>query len=350
MTRVTQRLQALLKWQSRQSALLRWGAALILFAIALVARLALGRLHGANPVLAFYPAILLATLVLGWKEALLILTLSVGAGIYLFIPAGMYMQPFAWLVVGGLNIAIIAGLQHLAQELAAANERQRVLFAELQHRIANTLQAAVWSFEIARNRITTSPDEAAKLLESASTKMAAAADMHRRLHDPTLFEQGVTHVLRNVVAAVIDPQKVDLRLEVEPLDLTFDQMSTITMIVVEAANNAWKHVFQHGRGSNFGVSLQAVAAGRALLVIRDDGAAPASPLTYRQQDQSGAGLGLRHHRRSGEANPRKTCCRLERHRHRTATGLSPAERLRGPHKTGQRRSTGRTAAPGKICG
>ncbi len=272
----------------------------MLFFVALTARLALGRLHGANPVLTFYPAILLAALMLGWKEAVLILAMSIGVGTYLFIPARMYLQPLAWLTVGGLNIAIIAGLQHLAQELATANERQRILFAELQHRVANTLQAAVGTFELAQGRIRTSPEEAARLLESASTKMAAAADVHRRLHDPALFERGVKDILRDAVSNIIDPGKVDLSLDVAPLELTFDQMSTITMVVVEAANNAWKHVFQHGQGSKFEVSLQAVTADSALLVVRNDGAArtgarPAEPCP---RDAAGAGapntrLGLR---------------------------------------------------------
>ena len=53
---------------------------------------------------------------------------------------------------------------------------------------------------LAQGRIRTSPEEAARLLESASTKMAAAADVHRRLHDPALFERGVKDILRDAVS------------------------------------------------------------------------------------------------------------------------------------------------------
>ena len=81
------------------------------------------------------------------------LIFSVVAGACLFLPPGMYLQPVGWLLVGGFTISIIDGLKRLAQELAVANERQRVLFQELQHRVANTLHSVSGTLEIARRRI-----------------------------------------------------------------------------------------------------------------------------------------------------------------------------------------------------
>jgi cysteine sulfinate desulfinase/cysteine desulfurase-like protein len=64
--------------------------------------------------------------------------------------------------VGTLNIAIIIALKALTQELAEANERQKVLFQELQHRVADTLQSTIGKLEIVRRRMISSPAEAAK--------------------------------------------------------------------------------------------------------------------------------------------------------------------------------------------
>src|SRR5271165_7010104 len=125
----------------RQPTLTRWLEALALFGVALSIRFLLGPLLGAVPFLSFYPAILLAALLLGWKEAIFVLVLSLSAGMYFFLPTGVFILPAAAGVVGILNIAIIIALKALAQELAEANERQGVLFQELQHRVANTLQA-----------------------------------------------------------------------------------------------------------------------------------------------------------------------------------------------------------------
>ena len=54
-------------------------------------------------------------------------------------------------------------------------------------------------------------------------------------------------------------------------DLSFDQMSVITMIVIEVANNAQKHVFGRNLGGHFLVSFRAVSDNRAALSIKDDG-------------------------------------------------------------------------------
>jgi two-component sensor histidine kinase len=264
------RLMRILLWRSAQPALIRLLTACTIFGAALAARLILGRLNGANPGLIFYPAILVAAL-LGWREAVLVLALALITATWLFLPPGMYLLPVGWALVGGLNIAIIAGLRSLAQELAAANDRQRILFQELQHRVANTLQAAVGALEISRKHVASAAEEASQLLEAAAHRLATSADVHRRLNDPTLFRRGLESILRDAVASVIDPRTVSLTFDVEDLDLTFDQMSVITMLVIEAAHNAQKHVFRQGRGTRFSVVLGALPGRRVGLTIKDDG-------------------------------------------------------------------------------
>jgi two-component sensor histidine kinase len=266
-----QRFMDILAWRSRQSSLVKWGAALALFLLAFSARAGLGTLHGANPFLAFYPAVMLSVILLGWKQALAVLLLAVATGAYLFLSPGLFLLPVGWIVVGGLNIAIITALQSAAEELVAANERQRILFQEVQHRVANTLQAVVGTLEIARKRIMSSPAEAARLMEEAAQRFAASADVHRRLNDPALFRRALGSILRDAVSTVIDRNTVRVSIDVEEFNLTFDQMSSVTMMVIEIANNSQKHVFQHGYGKSFSVSLRATPGDQAMLTIRDDG-------------------------------------------------------------------------------
>jgi two-component sensor histidine kinase len=268
---MTERVPGVLAWRSKQPAMLLWLEAVVLFGLALLLRFALGDLHGATPGLAFYPAILLVSALIGWQQALLVLGLSVVAGVYLFLPDKLYLQPIGWVIVGSLNIAIIGVLKQVARELAIANERQQLLFQELQHRVANTLQSLVGTLEGARRRVDTAPAEAARRLDDAVQRIAASADVHRRLNDPTLFVRDLGSILQDAVSSAIDRHRVILSFDVTPLDLSFDQMSIITMLVTEIANNAQKHVFQHGLGSHFAVALKAVSTDRAMLVVRDDG-------------------------------------------------------------------------------
>jgi two-component sensor histidine kinase len=265
------RVVQILGWRWRQPPLIRWLEAFALFGVAFAVRFSLGWLHGAIPFLSFYPAILLAAVLLGWKEAIFVLVLSLSVGWYFFLPPGMSLFPAGWAFVGTLNIAIIIALKALAQQLAEANERQRVLFQELQHRVANTLQSTVGKLEIVRRRMSSSPAEAADMLDEAIRRVSTSADMHRRLHDTTLFNKGLEAMLRDVVATVIHQSSVSLNLDVQELDLSLDQKSVIAMLVIEVANNSVKHVFERNLGSRFEVALFALPGHRAMLRIRDDG-------------------------------------------------------------------------------
>jgi signal transduction histidine kinase len=243
------RVEWLLRWRSRQPPLIRWLEAFALFGIAFAIRLSLGPLLGAMPFVSFYPAMLLAAILLGWKEAILVLVLSISAGWFYFQLPDRPFLPAGWALAGLLNIAIIIALKALAQELAEANERQRLLFQELQHRVANTLHAAVGRLETTRKRMVSDPAEAANMLDEAIQRMTSSAYMHRRLYDTTLFDQPLASMLREVVASVIDQSSVISKFEVEELDLSLDQKSVIAMLVVEVINNSTKHVFVRDLGS-----------------------------------------------------------------------------------------------------
>lgn len=291
MRRLSERMIKGLAWRSRQPVLLRWVVATGLIAAALFLRNALGPLHGANPALVFYPVILLATTFLGWREAMFILLASAGAGSYFFLPASLYLQPFAWLAVGSLNILIIATLKRVAQELQNANDQQKVMFQELQHRVANTLQAAAGTIERARRQIDASPSQAAATLDEASRRVWAAADMHRRLNDPDLLQTALKSILWDAVASIIDPDKITLTFDINQPYLTLDQMSTITMIIIECAHNAQKHVFAAGHGSLFSVTLRTDQPGRGILIIADDGPGLTAASTHAASTQNGISLG-----------------------------------------------------------
>jgi two-component sensor histidine kinase len=152
-----------------------------------------------------------------------------------------------------------------------ANERQRVLFQELQHRVANTLHSMAGTLEIARSKIDSAPAEAGRILDRAMRRIALLSDMHRCLNNPTLFDKGFGSILNDAVATAIDPHSTYISFQVDELDLSFDQMSVITMIVIEVANNAQKHVFGRNLGEHFLVLFRAVSDTCAALSIKDDG-------------------------------------------------------------------------------
>jgi two-component sensor histidine kinase len=242
-----------------------------LFGIALTIRLLVGRFYGVMPGLSFYPAILIAAIFLGWKEAIFIMAAGIVVAWLLFLPPDQMLLPLMWVAVGTVNIGVIIGLQTLARQLAQANDRQRLLFQELQHRVANTLQSTVGTLERIKRTITLNPAESANLLNQAIERMFASAEIHRRLHDPTLFDSGLEPILREVVAMIIDQETVIVNWKIEKIALSLDQMSVLAMLVLEIANNAAKHVFQRNLGCHFEVELGALPGRCVMLKVSDDG-------------------------------------------------------------------------------
>ena len=87
-------LMWIMSWQSKQPALIRWLEALALFGVALAARYSLGIFYGGLPALTFYPVLLAVTAMIGWKEGLAVLVLSVMAGVCL--STGRYVATTCW--------------------------------------------------------------------------------------------------------------------------------------------------------------------------------------------------------------------------------------------------------------
>jgi hypothetical protein len=146
-------LMRLVRWGSVQSPLVRWATVAALVSLAILSRYTLGRVYGAIPAVTFYPMILLVTALFSWKEGVVALGVSVLSGSALFRQSAMYLMPVGWSLVGGLSITIIHALKIVAEQLAAANERQTVLFQEMQHRVANTLQSLSvhWKWPLAES-------------------------------------------------------------------------------------------------------------------------------------------------------------------------------------------------------
>jgi len=277
----------ILRWRWRQPPLVRWVEAAGLFGIALTIRLLVGRFYGMMPALSFYPVILIAAIFLGWKEAIFILVTAIVVSWFLFVPPDQILLPLMWAVVGTVNIGVIIGLQTLARQLAEANDRQRLLFRELQHRVANTLQSTVGTLERIKKTIALNPAESAHLLNQAIERMFVSAEIHRRLHDPALFDSGLEPILREVVATIIDQETVVVNWKIEKVDLSLDQMSVLAMLVLEIANNAAKHVFQRNLGSHFEVELRALPGRRVMLMASDDG-----PGVEDSEEKQGLGMGI----------------------------------------------------------
>jgi len=136
----------LLAWlrRLRQRRLEAYGVALLLVALATLVRIFLwGALAEAGPFTTYSLAIIIAALVRGFWPGMMATVLSVLIGWYLFLPPTFSFTFFstkeAWTVaifavVASINVALVSGL---VAALLRHEDRQLLLFRELQHRSQN---------------------------------------------------------------------------------------------------------------------------------------------------------------------------------------------------------------------
>ena len=157
-----------------------------------------------------------------------------------------------------------------AAGVAASSAAGRVLsLREVKHRMANNLQAIMWTLNI-EMRKTNEPavrDALTRVMRrvsgigKAEASLAAAENGDRA--DLQVF-------LAELCAAIAMPAGVRLVTELLPVQADRRAALPIGLIVTEAVTNSLKHAFPGGHG-RITVALRPISETRARLSIRDDG-------------------------------------------------------------------------------
>ncbi len=284
-------VQHLSRASIKSQGLLSWTVALGLFTASIAVRVLLDP-FAPTKFMTFWLAIVLATLICGWRQGAAVLILAALTARYVFLdPAQTSIGSIvSFLLVGGFLVVLMAALRETIRRVELSKAVQELMFAELQHRVANNLQLVVSLLRNAQ-RHQRNPLLAAETLNDAEERILAMAQLHRRLNDGTAFETGLDALLREMIANAFKDLPVTVRVDVSGAsDLTIDQMTAMTLLVNEAALNAAKHVFSKGLGTRFDVSLAKDEAGRLHLNITDDGPGMAAQETVTDADSMGMGI------------------------------------------------------------
>jgi two-component sensor histidine kinase len=175
-------------------------------------------------------------------------------------------------------------------DLAMARERAEVLLAEVNHRVANSLQLVSVLVRMQMRAVT---DPAAKdaLLETQS-RINAISLVHK-----SLYTSGdVTNVaLNDYLGAMLgnletamkkDGHTAILKCDLEPVSLRTDASVSLGVAVQELVTNAFKYAYPGDKPGEVRVRLKRLDAGKAELTVEDDGVGIAPNATH-----AGTGLG-----------------------------------------------------------
>jgi two-component sensor histidine kinase len=282
---VPRRKSGLMGWVSHPSGLTRkrrgawgWAIAPVMFATSVVARLALGKLLAGVPFLTFYPAIMVTTLICGWRQGVLVLGLSGFAAWYFFLPPlwsfalsgpESVVSLLSFLVLGSFDVAMIALLVEAIRGLQVSVQTQENLLRELRHRVGNNMQLVASMLRLARRDI--QDPTASDVLEQAAARVTSMELLHRRLHDISTCTGALELVLRDILSDRFRGMPVEVRLDICPEPMSLHQMTAIVLLVTEAATNAAKHAFCPDQRGYFRVELREQPGGRFLLTVRHHG-------------------------------------------------------------------------------
>ena len=238
------------------------------------------------PYLTFFPAVILTAFVAGlWPGILCAVLCGLAAWWWFIPPVGFAINGASaltlvfYVFIVAVDITVIELMHRAMTRLRAEQgltahlyERQRVMFQELQHRVANNMTFIAALLQL-KKRALENP-QAAHALDEARDRLITMSQIHRRLYDPSALDQGLEANLQALCEELVEAAgrgDVSCRVQAQDLGLETPRVVTLCLFVAEAVTNATKHAFSGRAGGEIDVVLAAHDSGQAVLTISDDG-------------------------------------------------------------------------------
>jgi two-component sensor histidine kinase len=191
--------------------------------------------------------------------------------------------------VQAINLTLEERVKTRTVDLTMARERAEVLLAEVNHRVANSLQLVAVLVGMQLRSVT---DTAAKdALRETQSRINAISLIHK-----SLYTSGdVTNVaLNDYLGAMLgnletamkkDGHTAILKCYLEPISLSTDASVNLGVAVQELVTNAFKYAYPDEKPGEVRVRLKRLDDGKAELTVEDDGVGMANAT------RAGTGLG-----------------------------------------------------------
>ena len=192
--------------------------------------------------------------------------------------------------VRAINLTLEERVKTRTADLAMARERAEVLLAEVNHRVANSLQLVA---VLGRMQMRSVTDTAAQdALRETQSRINAISLIHKSLYtsgDVTnvALNDYLGAMLSNLETAMKkDGHTAILKCYLEPICLPTDDSVSLGVAVQELVTNAFKYAYPDDKPGEVRVRLKRLGEGKAELTVEDDGVGMAPNSTH-----AGTGLG-----------------------------------------------------------
>lgn len=268
----------------------RYAAGIALFIAGSAVRFAADHLLPPGfPFLTFFPAVILATFLAGRGPGIVCGVLSGLAAWYFFVPplysfgvnSGVATAMLFYAFVVAVDIMLIDGLVHRQRQLedneirlTLAAERERLLFKELQHRVANNLATVAAMLRLQRRQIAADPHTAVDAIDRANARIELMGEIHRQLYDPVSLNLPLSQQIRRAAehARVVgSADHVQLYIDVADARLEVGRLMTLVLLITELLGNSFKHAFDGHSAPAVRVTIERAGEGRLRLIVADNG-------------------------------------------------------------------------------
>lgn len=174
--------------------------------------------------------------------------------------------------VGGVSVDITVQIVR-EKELKNSLAEKETLLKEIHHRVKNNL--AVVSGMLFLQWYKEENEEVRKKLLDSTSRIKTMATIHEILYQSSSFtklklDDNIKRLIENITSTYEISVQLDIRFDLEPIELNINQAIPFSLIVNEVITNVLKHAFDEETSGKLSITLSA-ENDRVTLTIKDDG-------------------------------------------------------------------------------
>lgn len=182
-------------------------------------------------------------------------------------------------------------VEQRTEQIEASLREKDILLKELYHRVKNNMQVMIGLLCLQADDI--EDEHYAGLFIESANRIQSMSAVHEHLYQSDNLSDidmlDYIGLLVNTIKHSAAHFEVDVRLDVDKVQLKIEQAITCGLIINELLSNSYKYAFPENKGT-IDIQMSYIEKNKVKLIVRDDGVG--LPVTSRIEDAQGLGLNL----------------------------------------------------------